>query len=66
MQYRYGLPDGGEIEESMGHRIQPVGDRGLPSPVVYRHLHRSTSLRGHARGLGRSAGLYRGQDDCET
>jgi hypothetical protein len=31
------LPDGGELEESMRADIEPVGDHGLPSPVVYRH-----------------------------
>ncbi|WP_156737743.1 hypothetical protein [Mycobacterium sp. E735] len=32
-----GLPDGGELEESMRAQIVPVGDHGVPSPVVYRH-----------------------------
>lgn len=40
MLYRVLNPDGEvvELEEPAGSRIVPVGDVGVPSPLIYRHL----------------------------
>ncbi|MFA7511120.1 MAG: hypothetical protein WCZ29_11625 [Mycolicibacterium vanbaalenii] len=40
MRHRIHYPDGTvvELEEPQGHTIEPVGDVGVPSPVICRHL----------------------------
>lgn len=40
MRHRIHYPDGTvvELEEPQGHTIEPVGDIGVPSPVICRHL----------------------------
>lgn len=37
MQQIFVLPDDGELEEPSGAKIEPVGNRGIPSPLYYRH-----------------------------